>query len=234
MITDIFVRTYVNDLKWLEHALRSIAKYVSGHRQIIVCIPAGQGHLLSHLTAEKVIEVPDLSDGYLGQQLTKMQAYLYTDADAVIFWDSDVIATQPIDVKAEYFHGDRPIMYKTRYASMSGNPWQPITAKAVGFTPEWEYMRRMPIVHRRDTLLMCDAFMRNLHGMTLAQYIAAQPLRSFSEFNALGAFAEAHVPDRYHILDTEAIDMPPNKVEQFWSWGGLTADIQERINNALN
>lgn len=234
MTTDIVIRTYVNDLKWLEHSLRSIAKYVSGHRQIIVCIPVGQGHLLSHLTAEKVIEVPDLSDGYLGQQLTKMQAYLYTDADAVIFWDSDVIAAQPIDVKAEYFHGDRPIMYKTRYTSMQGNPWQPITTKAVGFTPEWEYMRRMPIVHRRDTLLMCDAFMRNLHGMPLAQYIAAQPLRSFSEFNVLGAFAEAHVPDRYHILDTEAIDMPPNKIEQFWSWGGLTNDIQERMNNALN
>ena len=233
MTTDIFIRTYVNDLKWLEHALRSIAKHVTGYRNIIIAIPEGQGHLLSHLTTERVIEVPDLADGYIGQQLTKMEAWKYTDADFVLFWDSDVIATQPIDINTEYFKDGKPILYKTRYSSIE-SPWKAITEKAVGFAVEWEYMRRMPMVYWRDTLGDACLWIENAQGVSLRPYLERQPLRHFSEFNAIGAFAEFIQAPSYHIVDTESIDMPPNKVEQFWSWGGITKDIEERINTALN
>ncbi len=96
MHVDIFIRTYKNDLPWLAYALKSIHKYVTGHRNIIVAIPMDQVRLLSHLSVEKVVGVHDLEDGYLGQQLTKMQAWKLTDADAVVFWDSDVVATRPV------------------------------------------------------------------------------------------------------------------------------------------
>jgi len=232
MTTDIFLRTYHKDLEWLGYALKSIHKYVTGYRRIVIAIPKGEGHLLSHLTAETVIEVPDMDDGYIGQQLTKMRAYEYTDAGAVIFWDSDVVATQPIDIHAEYFHEGKPILYKTRYASMDGNPWQPITAKAVGFTPEWEYMRRMPITFRRDTLMMADTRMVHIHHVSLSYYLSQQPFRAFSEFNVMGALAEQMTPDRYHIVDTETVDMPPNKVMQGWSWGGITDEVKATLKNA--
>lgn len=233
MSTDIFIRTYVNDLDWLAYALKSIHKHVTGYRRIIIAIPQGQGHLLSHLTAETVIEVPDLEDGYLGQQLTKMQAWKYTDADAIVFWDSDVVATQPIHIQTEYFKDGKPILYKTMYTSLPGCPWQAVTEKAVGFVPEWEYMRRMPLVYLRKTLEDVEKFLVFQHQESLEWHIKSCPQRSFSEFNTIGALVDAHSPQDYTIIDTESIIMPPNKVEQFWSWGRINSEVEAKLKAIL-
>ena len=224
MIVDIFIRTYHADLKWLEHALRSIQMHVTGYRQIIVAIPNAK--LLSHLTVEKVVEVEDLADGYIGQQLTKMEAWKYTDADAVVFWDSDVIACEPVDV-SEWMKDGKPLIYKTRYSEIEA-PWKPITEKAVGFEVEWEYMRRMPLLYRNETLRNCCEYMEGLHGKSVKDYLKLVPHRSFSEFNVMGAFAERYESDGYVFQDTSAVELPKNKVRQFWSWSGLNdADMNE-------
>jgi hypothetical protein len=230
MTIDIFIRTYQNDLEWLGYALKSLHKHVTGYRRIVITIPKAQRHLLNHLTAETVIGVDDLQDGYLGQQLTKMRAWKHTDADAIVFWDSEVVATQPIDIRGEYFLGGLPIIYKTRYSSMGDqNPWQPIVAKAVGFTPDWEYMRRMPLLYWRDTLMSAEAYIVALHSMSLEYYIRSQPYRSFSEFNVIGALAEAEERDRYAFIDTESVEMPANKADQMWSWGGITPEVKAKL-----
>jgi hypothetical protein len=233
MTTDIFIRTYHKDIEWLNYALASIHKHVKGWRNIVITIPRGQGHLLSHLTVETVIEVDDMQDGYIGQQLTKMQAWKYTDAQCVLFWDSDVIATEPIDIHLEYFKDGKPILYKTKYSSLTGCPWQGITEKALDLMLDWEYMRRMPIIHLRDVLAETLDFMQETHGVSMRTYLDAQPHKAFSEFNAIGAVADLLHRDSYAILDTEAIDMPPNKVYQGWSWGGITPEVLATINKAL-
>lgn len=235
MTVEIVIRTYKEDLEWLGYALKSIHKYVTGYRNIIIAIPIEQVGLLNHLTQEKVVGVFDLQDGYLGQQLTKMQAWKLTDADAIVFWDSDVVATRPIDVRTEYFKDGKIILYKTRYASINGTtsplacPWQPITAKAVGFVPEFEYMRRMPLVYWRRTLEECETFMVERHKQSLESYVKTQPHRSLSEFNLLGAFAEKHAPNGYAFTDTESIDMPSCAVDQMWSWGGITEEVKAKL-----
>jgi len=233
MTTDIFIRTYHKDIEWLNYALASIHKHVKGWRNIVITIPRGQGHLLSHLTTEKVIEVEDMQDGYIGQQLTKMEAWRYTDAECVLFWDSDVIATEPIDIHGEYFKEGKPILYKTKYSSLQGCPWQGITEKAVAFPVEWEYMRRMPILHKHATLWASCQFVEAKHSNTLAQYLEQQPHKAFSEFNVIGCIADNFASELYTIIDTESIDMPPNKVYQGWSWGGITPEVMATINKAL-
>jgi len=182
------------------------------------------------LTQEKVVGVHDLEDGYLGQQLTKMQAWKLTDADAVVFWDSDVVATRPIDVRTEYFRDRKIIIYKTRYSSLGDAcPWQPITAKAVRFVPEWEYMRRMPLAYWSETLERCESYLNHSHGTTLDLYLRSQPHRAFSEFNVLGAYAEAYDGSGYAMIDTESVEMPPCAVDQMWSWGGLTNEVKIKM-----
>ena len=49
------------------------------------CDTDGSGPAAFAPEREKVVGVHDLEDGYLGQQLTKMQAWKMTDADAVVF-----------------------------------------------------------------------------------------------------------------------------------------------------
>lgn len=229
MTVDIFIRTYHKDLRWLDYALKSIHKYVSGYRSIIVAIP--DARLLSHLTAEKVIQCEDLADGYIGQQFTKMTAHLHTDADAVIFWDSDVIAFESVDV-SEWIVDGKPLIWKTKY-EQTETPWKPITEKALGFAVEWEYMRRMPLTYLTRTLRETCKYMEGLHGMPLRDYLNQCPHRSFSEFNAIGAFAEKYESQLYDFRDTETGALPPNKVDQMWSWSGLNASDLKKINQYL-
>lgn len=225
MNVDIFIRTYEKDLEWLKYALKSIHLHVTGYRNIVITIP--NASLLSWCSVEKVIQVKDLKDGYLGQQLTKMTANLYTDADAIVFWDSDVIACEPVDVSEWFFNG-RPIVYKTSYNSIE-TPWKPITEKAVGFSVEWEYMRRMPLIYFTDTIAASSKWIEDKHGITLKRYLNSQPYRSFSEFNAMGAYAEKFECDRYKFIDTDTVELPKNKVHQFWSWSGLDSKDLEQI-----
>jgi hypothetical protein len=225
MNVDIFIRTYSKDIDWLHIALASIQRHVTGYRNIIITIP--DKNLLSMLTIEKVIQVDDMQDGYIGQQLTKMEAWKYTDADAIVFWDSDVIACEPVDV-SEWIKDGKPIIWKTKY-ELTQTPWRPITEKAVGFDVEWEYMRRMPLTYLRSTLVDCQAFIEGVHKRPLRNYLSSVPHRAFSEFNAIGAYAEKYLADQYHFQDTETGDLPKNKVRQFWSWGGLTDEVMAEI-----
>lgn len=241
MTIDIFIRTYAKDLQWLEYALRSIQKYVTDYRNIVIAIPQGQGHHLAHLTAERVVEVEDMADGYIGQQLTKLEAWKYSDADVFVYWDSDVVAKEPLDIVADLFHDGKPILYKTRYASIPDCPWKGITEQAVGFPVEWEYMRRMPMVHTRSAVEATNAHLVETHEAAMfwgapeynkagvRAYLASLPYRHFSEFNAIGAIAEKFHAKEYHIVDTESIDMPPPKIDQGWSWGGVTKEVIDRM-----
>ncbi len=228
MVVDLFIRTYHKDLPWLAHSLRSIHKHVTGHRRVIIAIPQGQGNLLGHLTAETVIEVPDLPNGYLGQQLTKMEAWKYTDADAILYWDSDTVATVPFDIMAEMTSNGRPIVYCTPYEQVGdAQCWQQATIYAMGFHVGLEYMRRLPLLYLRSTVIGCGVHVMRTTGHQIGDYMTK--MGRFSEFNALGAFAHRFNEEQYLFLNTEHHAPPPNKVRQFWSWGGITADVQAEL-----
>src|SRR5688572_1619186 len=109
MTTDIFIRTYHKDLPWLEYCLRSIHKFVTGYRQIIICIPENQASLLNrfNLTQERVITCPIYRDDYIGQQVSKLLSFRETDADFVLFIDCDVFYPRPVNVN-EYFREGKP------------------------------------------------------------------------------------------------------------------------------
>lgn len=228
MRVDIFIRTYHKDLPWLHHALRSIHKHVTGYDRIIITIPKGQGHLLSHLTAETVIEVDDLPNGYLGQQLTKMQAWMYSTADAILYWDSDTVASEPVDIIKDFTTAGKPIIYCTPYEKVGdAQCWREGTETAMGFTVGLEYMRRLPLLYLRDTVGDCAAYIER----TVKQSLGAHMMQRgrFSEFNAIGAFAHRFREEEYRFLNTDIYEPPPVKILQFWSWGGITPEVQQQL-----
>jgi hypothetical protein len=242
---DIFIRTYPKDYPWLAYALKSIHQNVTGWRNIIVASPDCSG--LRHLTAERLVEVQDLPDGYLGQQLTKMEAWKYTDAEYILYWDSDLIAVEKFDICDRLFflqettHWDdekiaavstvfKPVLIATPYADLSGPvlKWKPITEKAIGQEVFYEFMRRLPVLHPAAVVEGAYNRLEDLHGMTFRQYLEAQPYREFSEFNYIGAYA-FHTPCccNYEWVNTATQEVPPNPCRQFWSWGGIDKPLPE-------
>jgi hypothetical protein len=64
----------------------------------------------------------------------------------------------------------------------------------------------------------------------------SQPYRQFSEFNALGFYAEKMQPDDYSIVDvTNGVPeyLPENKSKQYWSWSNLTEIERKEIENTI-
>jgi glycosyltransferase involved in cell wall biosynthesis len=223
MTTDIFIRTYEKDLEWLKYCLRSIHKYVTGYRQIIICIPENQKKLIDswNLTAEKVVTCRIYNDDYLGQQISKMLSFQYTDADRILFMDSDCVFLRNVDILEMTVEG-KPIIYKTKYGNLEGaEAWKGVTEKFLGGIVEYEYMRRHPFMYNRETLIAINNFKR------VEDYVLSQSFRNFSEFNVIGAFAEKYESDKYHFIDTESVVMPEIFLRQYWSWSGLTEN--ERI-----
>ena len=233
-IVDIFIRTYSADLKWLSYCLRSIEKYCTGFRDVIIVIPQSQHHLLTgfSLTKEKISTCPDYKDDYLGQQITKLEADRYTDADFILFTDSDTLFTQPVTPK-DFTREGKPLILKTKYEKVeSAIIWKAVTEKALGFPIAFEFMRRLPFCYHSSTLNAVRNHIKERHNKDYSDYIQTQPNRAFSEFNTVGAYADKFEQDKYDFQDTDE-GLPTLYVRQFWSWGGLTEEVMAEIEKIL-
>ena len=227
----IFIRTYHKDLKWLNYCLESIHKNLSGFSEIVICIPTGQETLLSHLTSEKVVTCKIYKDDYLGQQISKIQAHQHCKGDYILFVDSDVIFKPNANV-LDYFYENKPIILKANYNSVGeAICWKKPTEKLFNEKIEFEYMRFAPQIFHKSTLEMFNESFPDIEN-----YVMSQPYRQFSEFNALGFYAEKMQPDDYSIIDisngvTEYF--PENNAIQKWSWGGISEEIKKELESYL-
>lgn len=228
MIVDIFIRTYSKDLQWLKYCLRSISKYVTGHRNIIICIPQDEKHLMDswNLTNEKVYGwIPLTDDGYIDQQISKLMAHEYTDADYILYVDSDVCFFRHTDVSKEYFVNEKPILMKTRY-ELVGDAicWKECTENILNKEIKFEYMRRIPWLYSTDTTrAICHYY----------DYRELAKLKRLSEFNLMGAYIDLYQQDKYHIIDTEKDSIPPACAKQLWSWSGCTDEDKNQMEEYL-
>lgn len=224
----IFIRTYHKDIKWLDYCLASIHKNLTGWDEIVVCIPVGQESLLSSLTTERVVTSKIYKDDYLGQQISKIKAHEHCKGDYVLFVDSDVMFYQGADVR-DYFKNNLPVILKQHYSKVGAAIcWKEPTENLFKQTIEFEYMRRAPQLFHRFTL---EKF--NTNFPDIENYIVRQPYRKFSEFNALGFFAEIVQPDEYYFLNLDVEELPENKSKQFWSWSGLTNEDKLEIQKII-
>lgn len=232
---DIFLKTYNKDFQWLPYLFASIDKYCDGFRSLVIVAEMGDNVELEKIKFPQTVDVkihyiqkPSRSDGYMFQQSIKLSAWKYTDADAVMFIDSDCIFKKKIS-PSYFFKRGKIEMLKTSYAEIgSAVPWQKPTQDALGFPVYYEYMRRHPMLYLCSTLRNLASTYPHLE----AEVIAAVN-RVFSEFNVIGAYAEKFESDKYNFLDTATNKIPEEVVMQNWSWGGLTEEVIKKINKYL-
>jgi hypothetical protein len=224
---DIFIRTYHKDLDFLKYCLRSIRKFVTGYNEIIICIPEQDAHLLDswNLTQELIIKWDVVCEnGYIDQQISKLKAHEMSDADYILYVDSDVCFFTPTDL-SEFFIDGKPYLMKTRY-ELVGDAicWKECTEEILNIKLDYEYMRRIPIMFRRSTLGMLSM------GINIDELAKRKRL---SEFNVIGAYAALIETDKYHIINTEFDPLPKQVAKQYWSWGTLTEEIKQEMEEIL-
>lgn len=248
---DIFIKTYPPDWPWFTYCHTSCLKFATGFRRIYVVAgaPNHEGMQLRKPvgTGPDWIETPTeidftmeygmaepSADGYLIQQVVKLYADQYTDADFILFMDSDCIFTVPVTPKT-YFTDGKVNWMITPYTK-TDTPWQPMIEKFLGRPVEWETMRRHPQMIPRWLLQAMREFCEKQHNMPLDKYVMSQPYREFSEFNALGAFAYYFHPDKFNWINTERVpaeQWPRLTVLQKYSHDGLTPAIETEFEAIL-
>src|SRR6185312_3434520 len=114
---DIFVKSYKKDLWLLTLSLETIKKNVTGYNNIILLIPEKDKHDFDTRNLPKrtlIYYVEDDGVGWLRQQWFKMSAYNYSDADFIMFSDSDNFFDHKINVQ-DIIKDDKPEILYTDY-----------------------------------------------------------------------------------------------------------------------
>ena len=223
---DLFIRSYKKDFEWLSYCLKSCAKSAKGFRQVHIVVPHGDQHELNHLTLEKVHICPRYAEDYLGQQVTKLNADLYSDADFICHIDSDTVWLHDVSPK-DFIHKGKAIVYYEPYDKIGECPWQAIVEEAIGWKPEFEFMRRPPHTFPRWLYKDMRDHLQATHKVPFDTFVATRPDRRFSEYNTLGAYAWKHHRDKFEWRDPR---QDKDTVRQFWSWGGIDAHREELSN----
>lgn len=232
----LFIVTFSRDLPYIPLLLKSVSKFVGGVDEVVILVPPKDKPMMDGfgLTKERVVFVYEpLQDGHLNQQLFKCNADYWCKGDYIIHVDSDCLFTAPV-TPVDYFRCNQPILIGTKYDELNAgkpwpgaSPWRPCTERCLGEPVDYETMRRLPVVYNRNTYIHFRKHVKATHGVELADYlrplkgITPNPIQSFSEFCALGAYSWKHLAHLYYLWDTAKGDPPPSNLAQFWSRGGL-------------
>lgn len=233
MTTDIFIRSYDGDAEWLRYCLRSIQRFATGFRRTVVVVP--HGHHPPTGDAEMVFYVAETGDQYMQQQSDKLHADHFTDAEFILFQDSDTIFTRPITPDMVIRDNRRPVWLYTPYTSLGNDEsqlWKKITGKIIGHPVEHEFMRRHPLVAPSWALREFRTWVHRVHGVSMERYVMTQPDHDFSEWNALGAWLWYFHRDHIVWQNTDE-DMGTVFCHQSHSWGGLNEHIRANLERAV-
>jgi uncharacterized phage-like protein YoqJ len=218
MIIDIFIRSYQKEFPLLQHCLYSILKFVSGFRKIIVCVREKEYERLIQLLQDKqfylenlekiqivkALNYPDNLD-YCGQQISKLNADIFTDAEYILYVDSDCVFYDSFDIQNIMFDENKKIILLIeKWEKLPDNfhVWKRFLEK-VGLPTPFEFMRRFPFLYPSSILpkvrdYIVKRYNKNFQNSCLTIY--DNRTDNFSEFNLLGAYAYINDSQNYHFI----------------------------------
>jgi hypothetical protein len=250
MTVDVFIRSYRGDFDWLIWCLRSLAKYLNDAHSVTIAVPtedmvdatniSNLRTLHSKVRVRVVPWTPVHSSGYIDQQVCKLHADLFCNADFITFVDSDTVLTRPFSVMELFGGGNKPKLPYTGYQHIydwadklkqDRVPWQRSTEEFIRGVVAYEFMRRQFLTYPKEVLGFLRVFCRDMHGYELSQYFSK--VNEISEFNILGAYSNAFHIDKFEWQNTEdpkiAQELSTFGAKQYWSWGKITPEIQREL-----
>jgi hypothetical protein len=233
---DIFIRSYYKDLAWLVYSLASIDKYCSGFRSVLVVVPRSTSSYLQKLGIAHLARFEfcnDYRDDYLGQQVTKLYADCFTDADLICHVDSDCIFTRPLTPTDLTSQGRLRVLMRPIPSLGRHRPWLRPTEDFLGWPVSYDFMQHPPFTYPRQLYQDVRRYALEIHKMDLEQYVLSRPPRGFSEFNVLGAYAYEHYRQWFTWIDVGREPAGEPMCRWYWSWGGLTPSIRQEIESLL-
>lgn len=228
---DIVIRSYYRDLAWLRLALASVDLFATGFRRVVVVFPSATWSRVDLPTALPVGPAvclracPDHRDDYLGQQITKLYADRYTDADVIVHLDSDQVFVAPCDLRSRLFDGSRPrICVDTSGRRPVVDGWRRFPETFLRRPIPYDLATPLPLTLHRRVHAGLRAFCRRTHRMSIAEYARRTPTDRFCELALLRAYALLTEATKYSWMDLRGGDPVP-ECRTFWSRAQTPGDI---------
>lgn len=229
----IFIKSWLQDLNWLEYALRFIeCNWIYPRTEVVVVLDEDCADAINFdsfgldLT---VYFVQPWADGYSHAMWIKTKADLFSQTDLILLTDSDCMLEYRSDIDDLMCKG-RPyipyLTYEEHNRQHPYSPWQKVTRAAFLEEPVLHYMGREPILYHRNTFPAMRAFLHELHGKPYDVLVRSEvpfdylkfgehPI-TLMDYDFLGTFAHKREADLYEFRHLH--EMPVNKWKQHHSW----------------
>jgi hypothetical protein len=216
----ICIKTFPPDYGFLEYCFRSIRKYATGYRQVLVIVeeqyeapPIPEGARLVRCRQYEGTDCPPSR----GVPIERLGAWRHTDADVLIFVDSDCVICRPVDFQTDpTINIERPVVLWTEWeGSGPCEKWREPARRALGFDPPALTMCRYPFVFKRETLMGCWQMCGGEERLRTID---------LTDWEVLGNYSLLFAPMISYVHMSKA---GPACVHQFWNKGGVTHPLTQ-------
>lgn len=204
-VTDFFIRSHFLDGQQLVYFLRSVEAFVPRHvyRNIIMTYNERDDVYFQSFIPSfnlpivlKPIDDGGVTEGYQAQIYNKMMAFTYTDADYIIFMDSDCMFTKQ-QHNYSFVSKDGAVYVKSvAYESLPAmfSRWRRPSEMLLGFPIENETMTGFPIVYPRVLLEEVHKHVEYQHRKPFKDVFFG--IQGRNEFTPLGAYLQTKMDRR--------------------------------------
>jgi len=249
--TEILIISCPRDFAWLVWALRCIAKHCTGFQGVTVAHPSVDAERFERLKDQFDVrlhgyrEPPGKGHIFHMAMMASADTFLPAGTKYVLTTDSDGMFHTP-SVPENFAWNDKPYWIMRSWDSLitpcSTNPgqkvisdnmqWRGPTAAQIGFDPEVFTMCMNIQLIPLDLLAAYRAHIESVQHRNFFEYMTAgrndfPPDRM--DFTAMGAYFYRHHRDRFHWFYVSAPPYPKDRKKAYWSWGGITPEIQKEI-----
>lgn len=240
------IASYGKDFPWLFHFLTSFRIHATGFLPPVIVVPGSDVPEAEKTVSEArsdaevvVYDTPDRLKTYWWADFMRAQVAMMSgdvhcpEADVVWLWGSDCFITGPLNPGMHVVDG-RPVMpystFECIFRTGGKACWRQSTRVALGWEPDHEFMRRLPLLYPRAVFpgtRACVARSPHYRDFEDRAYGVAATRIGFSESNVMGAYAWRHLHDDYRWVCVDGDAYPPfaerhpSQTIQFWSRGGL-------------
>ena len=235
---DILIRSYYRDARWLAVALHSIQTFVTGYRRVVVVLPEASVQrvdvtALAESSRVRIHACEDFLDDYVGQQITKLHADRYSDADVIAIVDADEVFVAPCDLGNALFDGGALRMaIASRSARPTADGWRRCPDAFLGQPVRVDLAVPGPFAVPGDLCASVRAFCEREHGQSMTDYALGLPAGHLCEMALLRGYALLHEHDRYAWTDAASEPLIP-QCRTFWSRKHTPADVAHELPAAL-
>ena len=263
---DMFIRSYKEDLKWLSFSTAAMAGSMEKQQEVIrnalFVVPRDdvplfekdlddifQNRSLPQSLRSRFLVMQSkikTLKGYEEQMLDKMHADLYTDAQYIVFFDTDTVFARDLTRDQLFDPEGRPrLCYRSvKSCGEACEMWMQTKVKFMlgqGDMLDQEYMCTLGQAYTREIFARTREEVEKHNGEEWAGWLhrAQRPEGSveespvpFTEFNALGAILWRDFHDKVHWADSavgEELDAL-NRPIQTWSWEKNTTVVEKAMN----